>query len=167
MIEEKPLIGEDPPVACQRLALEKAGAVSKQFPADVVIGADTVVVLDGKAMGKPRDAEHCREMIRRLSRRSHEVMTGIAVCRGDRCISDLERTLVHFRSLSDEEIDAYVATGEGLDKAGGYGIQGRGALLVSSIEGCYFNVVGLPLQRLSRILGQFGFSLKSQWEVIQ
>ena len=163
-IREKNGIGETPQETCVRLAVEKAGAVSKRFPEDIVIGADTMVVLEGKAFGKPQDDVESLEMIRCLSGRCHEVMTGIAVCKGDRCLGDFETTRVSFRLLSVLEIEAYVATGEGKDKAGAYAIQGKGSLLISKIDGCYFNVVGLPLHRLSLLLGRFDISLSRQWE---
>lgn len=163
-IMEKNGIEEAPRDACRRLAIEKARAVSRRFPEDIVIGADTMVVLEGKGLGKPRDDGESLEMIRCLSGRGHEVMTGIAVCRGDCCLVDAETTKVSFRSLSSREIEAYVATGEGKDKAGAYAIQGKGSLLVSKIDGCYFNVVGLPLYRLSLLLGRLEISLSLQWE---
>ena len=163
-IEEKAIQGEKPGEFCRRLALDKARAVTGKFPDDIVIAADTIVVLDGEIMGKPNDEGECRAMLGALSGRSHEVMTGVAACSGPRWLAGVETTRVSFRGLSEPEIDAYIATGEGKDKAGAYGIQGRGALLVSSIEGCYFNVVGLPLHRLSLILGELGISLARQWE---
>jgi len=163
-IEEKAIPGEKPEEFCRRLALEKARAITGKFPEDIVIAADTIVVVDGEIMGKPRDEEECGVMLRALSGRTHEVMTGVAVCSGPQCLADVETTRVSFRVLSETEIEAYIRTGEGKDKAGAYGIQGRGALLVSSIDGCYFNVVGLPLHRLSLILGELGISLTRQWE---
>ena len=163
-VSEESASGEPPQSTCRRLALQKAQAVLKRYPDDIVVGADTIVVLEGKVMGKPRDDLESFEMIRELSGRCHEVMTGIAVCGGDHCIDDVEVTRVSFRALSPREIEAYVVTGEGRDKAGAYAIQGKGSLLVSRIEGCYFNVVGLPLHRLSLILAQFGLSLSRQWE---
>lgn len=163
-IREKNGTGEAPEETCVRLAVEKAGAVSKRFPEDIVIGADTIVVLERKVLGKPRDEGESLEMIRCLSGRCHEVMTGIAVRKGDLCLVDAETTRVSFRPLSSREIEAYVATGEGKDKAGAYAIQGKGSLLISRIEGCYFNVVGLPLYRLSLLLGRFDISLSRQWE---
>lgn len=163
-IRERNGIEETPRDTCMRLAVEKAGAVSRRFPEDIVIGADTMVVLEGKAFGKPQDDVESIEMIRCLSGRCHEVMTGIAVCKGDCCLVDVETTKVSFRPLSSREIEAYVATGEGKDKAGAYAIQGKGSLLVSKIDGCYFNVVGLPLYRLSLLLGRLEISLPRQWE---
>lgn len=156
--------GELPVDLCRRLALEKARAVSLKCPDNLVLGADTIVALDGVALGKPKDDGEAVEMIRRLSGRSHDVMTGIAVCRSDRRLVDVEVTRVSFRALADSEIKAYVSTGEGRDKAGAYAIQGKGSLLVSEIRGCYFNVVGLPLYRLSLLIDRFGIPLSRQWE---
>lgn len=156
--------GEEPHETCKRLALEKARSISGRFPEEVVVGADTIVVLKGNVLGKPRDDEESFKMINGLSGRCHEVMTGVAVCQGDRCLCAVERTTVSFRPLSFREIEAYVATGEGKDKAGAYAIQGKGSLLVSRIDGCYFNVVGLPLYRLSLLLGELGISLSRHWE---
>lgn len=162
-ISEKNGSGETPQTTCRRLALEKARAVSQKFPGEVVVGADTIVVLEGKTLGKPLDDQESLEMIQALSGRWHEVMTGIAVCLGNRCLDDVEVTRVSFRPLSPREIEAYIATGEGRDKAGAYAIQGKGSLLVSKIDGCYFNVVGLPLFRLGLLLEQMGFPLFQQW----
>lgn len=145
--------------AAERLALEKARAVACRHRAGLVVGADTVVVLDGSILGKPAGNEEAAGMLRRLSGREHQVTTGIAVVDAatgeDRSAS--VTTLVRFAHLSEELIARYVATGEPLDKAGAYGIQGRGALLVEGIVGCYYNVVGLPLRRLAELLGEFGF----------
>lgn len=161
------LPGEPPEKTCRRLAIEKARAVSQRFPESFVIGADTIVVHEGKILGKPKDDTEAAEMIRALSGRTHEVITGIALWKREGCLDDIEVTRVTFRPLSEGEIAAYVATGEGRDKAGGYAIQGRGALLVSGISGCYFNVVGLPLHRLSLLLERFGVPLARQWEAHQ
>ncbi len=148
------------PVRAQagELAVCKAAQISDRFASGIVIGADTVVVLDGRPLGKPEDSQQAIEMLRALSGRSHEVITAVAVInaadgrieRGDEC------TQVFFRKLSDREIRGYIASGEPMDKAGAYGIQGKGALLVRRIEGCYSNVVGLPLVRLARLLEPFG-----------
>ncbi|MFA0888589.1 MAG: nucleoside triphosphate pyrophosphatase [Synergistales bacterium] len=156
--------GELPKDLCRRLAMEKARAVSLKYPGELVIGADTIVALEGEPLGKPKDEKEALKMIRSLSGRCHDVMTGIAVCQKDRCLVDVEVTRVKFRPLSSCEIGAYVSTGEGRDKAGAYAIQGKGALLVSEIQGCYFNVVGLPLYRLSLLIDRFGIPLSRQWE---
>ena len=134
-------------------ALEiSAGAGSE----DLIIAADTVVAVDGRVLGKPHSPEHAVEMLQSLSGREHTVYTGVTVCRGEQMLTEHEATLVRFRPLTGDEIAAYIATGEPMDKAGSYGIQGRGALLVEGISGDYFNVVGLPLCRLGRMLARFG-----------
>lgn len=119
---------------------------------DVVIAADTVVALDNKILGKPKNAEDAKAMLRSLAGRTHQVMTGVAVFHNEKELLDVVTTTVSFRQLTEAEIEAYVATGEPLDKAGAYGIQGYGAILVETIEGCYNNVVGLPLTRLYQML---------------
>ncbi len=137
-----------------RLAAEKARDVlGKTSGARAVIGSDTMVVLDGVPMGKPRDAADAQRMLRALSGRTHEVLTGVAVVTGDGAVdARLSTTSVTFYELTDDEIARYVATGEPLDKAGAYGIQGRGALLVQSIQGDYYSVMGLPVALLARML---------------
>ena len=146
----------DPRHGVRALALEKARRVAARRPGKVVIGADTVVVLRGVRLGKPRDAGEAVEMMRRLHGRTHEVWTGIAVVRDQEQRTAAECTKVHFARLEPEEIRAYVHTGEPLDKAGAYGIQGVAAALVRRIDGDYFNVVGLPLFRLRQVLAEFG-----------
>ena len=136
-----------------RVSHLKALAVSRQ-PEDVIIAADTIVVCQGKLLGKPRTPEEARQMLRLLSGRDHQVMTGMTVLRGDQAVVCTEVTDLHFRELSDREIDAYVATGEPMDKAGSYGIQGGAALFCPRMEGDYYNVMGLPVCRLSEILKQ-------------
>lgn len=144
-----------------RLAEAKARDVAARRPDDVVIGADTVVVLDGQILGKPREREEARRMLRQLSGRTHQVWTGLAVVHRASGRAELaaERTDVTFRELSQDEIDRYTQLGEGLDKAGAYAVQGVGALFVERLEGCYFNVVGLPLARLHSLLTRFGVRL--------
>lgn len=146
------------------LAVEKARAVAQNNPDAIVIGADTIVVCNGKVLGKPTNDADAVRMLRNLSGRSHEVVTGLAVVAGTGpCIGKIliahECTTVFFRPLSDEEITAYVASGEPRDKAGAYGIQGKAGLFVTRLEGCYFNVVGLPLSALGRLLAQCGVQL--------
>lgn len=121
-----------------------------------VIAADTVVVIDNVILGKPADAASAKAMLARLSGRRHQVLTGVAVCYGGKRLARVCATDVQFRQLSAEEASAYVATGEPLDKAGAYGIQGRGAVLVEKIDGCYNNVVGLPLSLLYQMLQELG-----------
>ena len=121
-----------------------------------VIAADTVVVAEGVILGKPQDAEDAIEMLKQLSGKTHKVLTGIAVSYAGEMLAEVCETKVVFRELTDEEIKNYVATGEPLDKAGAYGIQGKGAVLVEKIDGCYNNVVGLPLTRMQLILAKLG-----------
>ena len=121
-----------------------------------VIAADTVVVAEGVILGKPQDAEDAIAMLKQLSGKTHKVLTGIAVSYAGEMLAEVCETKVMFRDLTDEEIKNYVATGEPLDKAGAYGIQGKGAVLVEKIDGCYNNVVGLPLTRMQLILAKLG-----------
>ena len=137
-------------------AREVAGASD---PGDLVIAADTVVAIDGRVLGKPHDREEACAMLSALSGREHTVYTGVTVCRDDRMLIQHEATQVRFRPLSPREIRAYVDSGEPMDKAGAYGVQELGALLVEGIRGDYFNVVGLPLCRLGQMLSQFGVEL--------
>ncbi|MBO6163760.1 MAG: septum formation inhibitor Maf [Lachnospiraceae bacterium] len=143
------LAAEDTP---EYLAVRKADAVLAEHPEDVVLGADTLVVMDGKPLGKPANEAEARDMLRRLSGREHYVYTGVAILSKDRRSVFTSVTKVEFFPLSDREIDAYIATGEPMDKAGAYGIQGRGALLVKRIRGDYFTVVGLPVAEVVRHL---------------
>lgn len=121
-----------------------------------VVAADTVVAINGEILGKPVDVDSARRMLRKLSGRSHEVLTGVAVFYQGKERAQVCATEVEFRTLSDADIDMYIATGEPFDKAGAYGIQGRGALLVENIKGCYSNVVGLPLTMMYKILMEMG-----------
>ncbi len=121
---------------------------------DIVIAADTIVVCDGRVLGKPKDEQDARAMLLLLSGRSHQVMTGMTLRKGGRCICHTEITDVHFRPLSGEDIDDYIRTGEPMDKAGAYGIQGGAAVFVDKLSGDYFNVVGLPVCRLQMLLRQ-------------
>ena len=136
-----------------RVSRQKALAVSRKME-DVVIAADTIVVCGGKVLGKPRDEGHAEEMLQLLSGRDHQVMTGLTVIRGEKILSVTEVTDIHFRKLSRKEILRYIATGEPMDKAGSYGIQGGAAIFAQRIEGDYFNVVGLPVCRLWQLLQQ-------------
>jgi septum formation protein len=158
-ILEDPLPGEDPIVYVTRLAREKAEAVFREVCSSqsdsknqgpdgqsiAVLGADTTVTLDNQILGKPEDAADAARILRLLSGRSHRVITGVALVTADRTEVAAEVTAVRFLTLSDKEIAAYIATGEPMDKAGAYGIQGRAARWIPRIEGCYFNVMGLPL----------------------
>ena len=139
------------------LSREKAQWIARQLDGEtLVIGADTVVVRDGAALGKPKDAEDAVAMLLSLSGRDHQVCTGVTVCRGDRVLTQVEETQVTFRELTETEVRQYVSTGEPMDKAGAYGIQGYGCLLVEGIRGDYSNVVGLPVCRLGQMLKDFG-----------
>lgn len=132
------------------LACQKAREVSEKHKNDTVIGADTIVVYDGEIMGKPANKADAFRMLKKLSGNTHSVITGVCIRKEDREISFYEETKVQFYPLSDEEINGYIATGEPMDKAGAYGIQKKGSLLVKKIDGDYFNVVGLPLSRFVR-----------------
>jgi len=144
----------------EHISRSKAAAAARTAAEDeIVITADTMVFLDDARLGKPVDAADAERMLTALQGRHHTVCTGVTVRQGDRSITECESTDVYFRSLSREEILAYIRTGEPMDKAGAYGIQGTGALLVEKIHGDYFNVVGLPILRLSRMLARFGIDL--------
>lgn len=153
-IDERYLPGEPPRAHALRLAREKAEAIND--PEAVIIGSDTIVVVDGDVLGKPRDENDAARMLRRLSGRSHLVITAVAVAWGGRMESGAEEVGVTFHSLTDAEIVSYIATREPMDKAGAYGIQGYGATIVSRVEGDYFAVMGLPLQLLVRIFVTLG-----------
>lgn len=156
-IDEAAFQGRDARDLVQILSREKARWIAGQVdPETLVIGADTVVVRDGEILGKPKGEEEARAMLASLSGRTHQVCTGVTVCRGDKVLTQVEETQVTFRPLTDQEIRQYVSTGEPMDKAGSYGIQGYGCLLVEGIRGDYFNVVGLPVCRLGRMLARFG-----------
>ncbi|HEU4586205.1 MAG TPA: Maf family protein [Gemmatimonadaceae bacterium] len=155
-IDEIQLDGEPHLDHVERLAREKGATIAARFPDSLVISADTIVVENGEVLGKPRDAAEARSMLRRLSGRTHLVFTAIATTLGGRTISAVEEVSVTFLPLSDRTIDAYVATGEPMDKAGSYGIQGYGATLVERIDGDFFAVMGLPISRLVRLLREMG-----------
>lgn len=149
-----------PAQVVEELSRRKAMAVARHADGnDLIIAADTVVALEGAVLGKPADQREAFAMLTALSGNRHYVYTGLTVIQGDQVVTQHECTTVTFRDLEPEEISHYIATGEPMDKAGAYGIQGLGAMLVSGIEGDYFNVVGLPIFRLSRILAGFGLDL--------
>ena len=150
-IEEPQITRISPEIAVQELALTKARAVAAKLDAGLVIGADTVVVIDGEPIGKPENDAHAIEILTRLSGNRHEVITGVALINIKRKNEVVwgEKTAVYFRKLRQSEISAYVRSGEPSDKAGAYGIQERAGAFVERIEGCYFNVVGLPLASLT------------------
>lgn len=163
-VDEGPLLAgaDDPRRLTRGLALAKAMAVGRRETDALVLAADTVVVLDGEILGKPRDADEAAAMLSRLQGRTHRVVTGVAVLDAatGRSRTAAEETRVTLRELSPAEIAAYVAGGEPMDKAGAYAVQGLGAVLVTRIEGCFYNVVGLPLALTADLLQDFGLSLR-------
>lgn len=159
-VEESFPEGLTPPEVVAYISREKAEAAAKLCGADdIVITADTMVFLGRARLGKPRDEAHALEMLTALQGQTHTVCTGVTVRRGEDVLTETESTAVRFRSASQEELRRYIATGEPMDKAGAYGVQGRGALLVEGLEGDFFNVMGLPVLRLSRMLEKFGVFL--------
>lgn len=160
-VDERILPDESPEKYVLRVALDKVRITGARVRAGIVIAADTIVVLDGEILGKPTDSADAEHMLMRLSGKEHRVITGLAVMDAvtGRALTRSSATRVWFRSLTKQEIASYVATGEPLDKAGAYGIQGLGALLVDRIDGCYFNVVGLPLSLLNELLRASGVEL--------
>lgn len=150
-IDESPLANEAAAPYVERLAREKSLAVNCPS-GSVVIAGDTIVTIDGELLGKPADGAHAHAMLRQLSGRSHEVMTGVAVRSDETVTSFVETTVVHFAELTDDDIGWYVSTGEPADKAGAYAMQGRGGLFVTRIDGSYDNVIGLPRHRLRHAL---------------
>ena len=160
-IEEKINLGLSHIENVKRLSRLKALNVVSRIPAGIVIAADTDVVLNGKILGKPKNKKEAYEMLKNLSGKEHQVITGIAVVnvKTKKILQAAVVTRVKFRKLNKNLIKKYIAAGESLDKAGAYGIQGKAALLVESIKGDYFNVVGLPLNALNQLLGRLGISL--------
>lgn len=158
--EELPHPELSPAELVKELSRCKAAEIAPVHEPDTVtIGADTIVVLDGKVMGKPADETEAAEMLRSLSGRSHTVYTGVTAIRGNSVLSRAEETLVRFRALSDREIESYIRTGESMDKAGAYGAQGLASLFVEGLEGDFFNVMGLPLCTLGIMLKELGVNL--------
>ena len=155
-IDETYLTGERPREHAERLARGKTEVIVEREPDAVVIGSDTIVVVDGDVLGKPADDSDAARMLARLAGRSHTVITAVAVAWRGETRSAVEEVGVTFHPLTSKEIDAYIATREPMDKAGAYGIQGYGATIVSRVDGDYFAVMGLPLQRLTRVLGTLG-----------
>ena len=141
-----------PEETVKALAVLKGEAVATNNPCDVIISADTIVVLDDKILGKPHSRDEAFGMLSSLSGRNHEVYTGVCVISGDKKLCFAERTEVTFCNLSEEDINRYIETGEPFDKAGAYGIQGKGSVMISSITGDYYNVMGLPVARLNKLL---------------
>ena len=155
-VDEKIKGKETPRKHAERLAREKASVVAKTDSDALIIAADTIVVINGKILGKPANAVDAGSMLALLNGRNHTVITAVAAARGAKLKSGVEEVHVKFRKLTEDEIDTYIATGEPMDKAGAYGIQGFGATIVERIEGDYFAVMGLPLVRLTRLLGELG-----------
>ncbi len=152
--------GRGPAETVMALSAAKAEEIAEQAEAgDVVIAADTVVFLDGEILGKPKSRQEAGQMLRRLSGREHSVFSGVTVSKGEKSLTRAEQTKVRFRPLSDREIGAYIETGEPMDKAGAYGVQGVGSLFVEGIEGDFFNVMGLPLCLLGKMLEELGARL--------
>jgi len=145
----------DPSEIATYLATLKAEASLLDYPTDTVIGSDTIVVLDDKVLGKPQNEEDAKRMLKALSGKTHVVYTGVCVASADKKESFCDKTCVTFAALSDYEIDEYIATGEPMDKAGAYGIQGYGCRFVSSINGDFYSVMGLPANRLYEVLKRF------------
>ncbi len=159
-VEERPHSDEAPADYITRIARAKVIAVAREREAGLVIGADTVVVLDGRMIGKPEDGADAQRLLRQLSGRWHAVLTGVALYDVETRheVADYEKTLVKFTQLTDSEIEWYVNTGEPMDKAGAYGIQGLGGLFVDEIAGNYYNVVGLPIPLVYRLARRLGYS---------
>ena len=157
-VEEVCPEGLTPEETVCHISRQKSAAVQAE-PDDIVITADTMVFLDDQRLGKPQDEADALRMLTALQGRRHTVCTGVTVRQGDRVLTESEATGVVFRPAEESELRAYIATGEPMDKAGSYGVQGKGALLVERLEGDFFNVMGLPVLRLSRMLAQFGIKL--------
>jgi septum formation protein len=160
-VDETLLPGMSPPELVEFLAEKKAAAVARNLHDGIVLGADTVVVWQGQVLGKPRSEEEAFGMLVKLQGSTHDVYTGVAlidVCSGKKLVEH-EKTRVFFRVMEEVEIRRYVASGEPLDKAGAYGVQGLAAIFINKLEGCYTNVVGLPLARLSVMLKAVGYNV--------
>ena len=155
--------GKAPYDEVARVSRLKAQAIPRE-PADLVIAADTIVVCDDQVLGKPRDEQDAFRMLRLLSGRSHQVMTGLTVLQGGKAVSCTEVTDVCFRDLQDKEIDDYIATGEPMDKAGSYGIQGGAALFADRMHGDYYNVMGLPVCRLGQLLREIAPEIMEDYQ---
>lgn len=164
--EEKSIPGVVPSEFVETLSLEKAKAVAKNHNDAIIIGADTIVVLDNQILGKPKTKEDAREMLKKLSGNTHSVFTGFTVIDtvNKRTITNHVETRIRFKNLSEEEISGYVETGEPMDKAGAYGVQDRGALFVEYIEGDYSSVMGLPILKIFEILKELGIDILKTYE---
>lgn len=153
--DEDGLTAQTPALLAQRLAEGKCLWVAENHPEDLVIGCDTVVDIGGRVLGKPKDRQAARQMLTALSGTEHRVHTGVCIRKGSQQESCVVTTTVRFWPLSEQEIEAYIATEEPYDKAGGYGIQGHAALFCEQIRGCYYNVVGFPVSKVARMLKKF------------
>lgn len=151
-IDEAERSGEEPEDYVVRLAEEKAKAIAARFPGHTVLGADTTVVVDRRIVGKPADLEDAKRMLRSLAGRWHEVLTGVAVVKGEGCRTGLQRTRVKFAEMNDAEVKYLAEQGDPLDKAGAYAVQAQAALFIEGIEGDYWNVVGLPISLVYRLV---------------
>ena len=148
--------------AVAEVCRKKAEAVGAGHPGRLIVAADTIVVVDEQKLGKPRSADEARQMLRTLSGRSHTVMTAFCLAKGDRFETHVEKTNLRFRDLTDGEINAYVATGSPMDKAGAYGIQDQAAIFVEALDGDYYNVMGLPLCSLTKCLRHWGVTILNE-----
>ena len=163
-VPEIQLAGESPVDFCSRISREKALEVARENPDALVIGADTVVVVDGMILGKPKDVDQARDYLMLLQNKEHEVYTGYSILYGKHHRTNVVRTKVHFKHMTVEEISWYISTGEPMDKAGAYAVQGIGSLFIDKVQGSYTNVIGLPLSHVYSDLNQFGISLHSPLE---
>jgi len=158
-IPETQQAGESPRSFCMRISREKAFAVGRLHPDAIVIGADTIVVIHGKILGKPRDPQEATDYLHLLQDNAHDVLTGYTIALKDHFLSKVVKTKVFFRAMTTKEISWYVSTGEPMDKAGAYAVQGIASLFIKEIHGCYTNVIGLPLSHLYKDLLKFGICL--------
>ena len=164
--EEKRIADSTPSQIVEFLSLEKANLLAVKYEDAIIIGADTLVVLNGEILGKPKSEEDAGEMLRKLRNKTHTVVTGFTVLdtKSGRSVTKHVETKVKFKDLSEMEISAYVETGEPMDKAGGYGIQDKGGLFIEEMDGDYFNIVGLPLFAVSETLREFGIDITEDWK---
>lgn len=162
-IDETPETGETPTAFALRLAQAKAGTIAEQHPQAYVIGSDTVVTLNNRILGKPTNADHALDILRSLQGTTHQVITGLSLtCLQDNCLENLTKTTyVTFTTFTDSILRAYIKTGEPMDKAGAYGIQGKGSLLVQTIQGSCSNVIGLPINTCTSLLLKYGVIIPS------
>jgi len=147
----------------EKLSLGKAKTIAKKYPNSIIIGADTTVIFKSEIIGKPKSKEDAVRILRLLSGNTHEIVTGFTVLKGNKSITKHVTSRVKFKKLTEDEIKAYVATGEPMDKAGGYGIQEKGGLFMENIQGDYFNVVGLPIFAVAKALKKFGVDIAKNW----